>query len=539
MDILICHTQQDFRAKLKRDLQNAFQRLRLTIDQASNEASALEKIGSRKDRGYDFLIANLDLAPNPELPVDRAHRGLAIVKKVNDLRAKTRCLVLVTGEVLPEMADLFTSVSCALLPAGMEMFDNIIETIRSTLSKSRARPRLSLKLVQDPNSSNWNFWLGGDASFGLQEHRGAFPIQDRHIDSLSTRSKHILDRVDWLIQLGELGQDLYAHFFDQENSFSKLFRKALASAGGIDGVRFSFDIRQDYYSLAIEAIVPPEKKSAGAKKPIPPGKLPFWMLKAPIYRTLSLQNPSCTLGEEPRPCLFNGENEPINCLIIEADAAGEARLPGTRERVSFNPLLCVPEECETLEATLLENAARWKIGKVRRIWPSRSRRSFKERLFELLASGQWHVVHFCGHSYYRAGANQRPGTGYLMLPGRPIEAIDAREFAHYLGKTQFLFLSSCEGSQEAFAFEMARNRMPAVLGFRGGVDDRHVPLFVDTFYKRLFSSRSIESAFVATRRKMWKRPGVDNPLWASPILVLLHPDEAKQKPAAAAAAAAS
>src|SRR5437763_1261251 len=109
MDILICHTQQDFRAKLKRDLQNAFQRLRLTIDQASNEASALEKIGSRKDRGYDFLIANLDLAPNPELPVDRAHRGLAIVKKVNDLRAKTRCLVLVTGEVLPEMADLFTS----------------------------------------------------------------------------------------------------------------------------------------------------------------------------------------------------------------------------------------------------------------------------------------------------------------------------------------------------------------------------------------------------------------------------------------------
>jgi hypothetical protein len=408
----------------------------------------------------------------------------------------------------------------------MEMLEDIISALRSALSKTKVRPCLSLKLVQDPNSSNWTFWLDG-GGYEFQGKKGAFLIQPVLIDKLVKRSKAIPEADDWLTALGDIGQELYAHFFDQENDFSKLFRKAVENVGGIESVRFSFDIRQDNYSLAIEALVPYQLGNDGkvlaSEKPTLATKLPFWMLHAPIYRSVS-QLASCTLGEETRPGLFAGEHGPINCLIIEADASGKAVIPGIKECVHFDRLLNVGDECKKLEAQLLENKKRWGIGVVERISPSGSRLPFKKRLFELLASREWHIVHFAGHSYYRPGQNGKPGNGYLLLPGKQAEGLNAHDFARRLGNTQFLFLSSCHSSEEAFAFEMAKNHVPAVLGFRWGVDDLFVPPFVRSFYERLFSSRSIESAFVEARKKVRQKFGVKNQIWAAPMLVLMHPE---------------
>jgi hypothetical protein len=539
MDILICHPQIDFRARLKTRLQEEFQGRRLRIDEASNENVATEKLFGYQPHAYNFLITTLDLPPNPELPLDQSHRGLLVAKSLYAAGAKTESFILIPGEVRLEAAALFSGVSCTLIGERMEMLDDIIAALRAKTSKSKARPRLSLKLVQDPNSSAWNFWLDGDASFGLQERKGAFAIQPVLIDKLAKRSRSFWDAEDWLAALGDIGQELYAHFFDQGNAFSELFRTAVKNAGGIDSVRFSFDIRRDYYSLAIEALVPPEEGLlSGFRKSVPAKKLPFWMLRAPIYRSVSPHNPSCTLGEQPRPHLFNGKNEPINCLIIQADASGRAQIPGTKERIPFNPILCVREECEQLEELLNAKKKQWKIGEVKRVREERNAKSFKQQLRERMAEDKWHLVHFCGHSHYHP-EGRRPGTGYLLLPGKPLQLMDARSFAHQLQKTQFLFLSSCETSEEGFAFEMARNGLPAVLGFRGGVNDQDVPGFVKVFYENLFASRSIESAFVTTRRKMRKDPGVDNPLWASPILVLMHPEDAQPKAAAAGAGSAA
>jgi hypothetical protein len=543
VNVLICHPRPDFAARLSSYLQDAFQRQQLRIDETTNEAAAMEKVGNSKEHTYDFLIASLDLAPNPELPVDQAHRGLAVIRRVNESGAKTQCLVLIPGDVRQEVATLFASVSCLLVTERMEMFEDIILAFKSTLSKSKVRPRLSLKLVQDPNSSSWSFWLDGD-SFGFPECSGAFPIQPDLLEDLVARSKAIpTAEPDWLTELGRIGKNLYWQFFDQENNFSKLFRSAVKSAGGIDSVRFSFDIRRDCYSLAIEALVPYDVPDEGtvlnATKRTPASKLPFWMLRAPIYRSFSPRTQSWALGEQPRPYLFNRGNEPINCLIIQADAAGEARIPGIRKRKGFNPLLNVSEGCEKLEAKLLANKKRWRIGEVERIASGHSPKTFKERLFKLLATRKWHLVHFCGHSYYQQGVGSKQGKGYLLLPGKPIEALDASEFAHRLANTQFLFLSSCKSSEEAFAFEMARNCVPAVLGFRWSVDDRSVPHFMDSFYDHVFLSRSIESAFVMARKQARRHLGCKNPLWAAPMLVLLHPDEGRQKPAAPAAVAGS
>ena len=535
MNILLCHSQPDFRASLRRRLEDEFPRL--MIDEVSNEAAALKKARNHKNRPYKFLITSLDLASNPDSPIDQEHRGLAVVKEANEHGAKVHCIVIVPGEVRPEVAALFGGVSCLRVTEDIDTFGKIIHTIKSILSSKGIRPRLSLKFVQDPNSSNWNFWLDGDIALGLQERRGAFPIRPYFIKALAKRSSETFStREDWLGRLGEIGRELYTHFFDQENTFSKLFKNALKNAGGTDRVRLSFDIQRDCYSLAIEALVPPEED--GASKTLA-RDLPFWMLKVPIYRSVSFQNPSRTLGEQARPHLFINKNEPINCLIIQAEASGKIRIPGSNIRVPFNPILFVSDECERLKKQLKAKEKQWSIGDIKIVPDKKSHKSFKEQLSECLAEDKWHLVHFCGHSHYRRPSGKQPGTGYLLLPGKPHELIDAHSFAHRLQKTQFLFLSSCESSEEAFAFEIARSGIPAVLGFRGGVDDSDVPDFVEIFYERLFSSRSIESAFVATRRKVRRLSGIENPLWASPVLVLVPPENTRQKTGGEGAASAA
>jgi hypothetical protein len=127
------------------------------------------------------------------------------------------------------------------------------------------------------------------------------------------------------------------------------------------------------------------------------------------------------------------------------------------------------------------------------------------------------------------------GKGYLILPGEPPYPLDARFFAHLLGKTQLLFLSSCRSSEEAFAFEMARNYVPAVLGFRWEVDDSLVPDFVQSFYRNLFRNKSIDLAFVAARKAVRELHGVKSQIWAAPMLVLQQPPQSDNIAASAVA----
>ncbi len=70
-------------------------------------------------------------------------------------------------------------------------------------------------------------------------------------------------------------------------------------------------------------------------------------------------------------------------------------------------------------------------------------------------------------------------------------------------------------------FEMARNYVPAVLGFRWDIRDDLAADFAAKFYENLFRFRSIESAFVAARNSVRRDHGVKEQVWAAPMLVLL------------------
>src|SRR6266852_5382916 len=170
----------------------------------------------------------------------------------------------------------------------------------------------------------------------------------------------------WLQELAEIGEKLRKLIFENGNAFEKVFGIAVRTAGGIEKTRFSFDVSQNMFSLAVEALVGPEPEVAGfspanrtsrvkkarsgiAKNKNGKGKngksrdlpedreqdverVPFWMLKAPIYRSLSVTPSPVSLGQS-RSLLFEEGRKPINCLLIEADVAGEVGVPGRSEPV--------------------------------------------------------------------------------------------------------------------------------------------------------------------------------------------------------------
>jgi hypothetical protein len=248
------------------------------------------------------------------------------------------------------------------------------------------------------------------------------------------------------------------------------------------------------------------------------------MLRTPIYRTLSV-SPSGGTRQSRRP-LFEEEGT-FNCLVIEADVAGKVIVPGKGE-IDLPELGNIDIECAWLEANLKDrkNQDEWGIANVVRINAASvpNNKSFSKHLEDTLAERKWHLVHYSGHSVYVPALEGPAGRGFLFLPGseRPIEALDAGLFANWLTDTQFLFLSSCHSSEEGFVFEMARNYVPAVLGFRWDIRDDLAADFATKFYQNLFGFRSIESAFVAARGNVRSAHGAQEQIWAAPMLVMLE-----------------
>ena len=88
-------------------------------------------------------------------------------------------------------------------------------------------------------------------------------------------------------------------------------------------------------------------------------------------------------------------------------------------------------------------------------------------------------------------------------------------------KTRFIFLSSCRSAEQDFIYHLAKEGIPAVMGFLWKVDDAKAKEYADTFYSRLFggNERSLEYACLEAKREMHARYE-DNPIWASPVLLM-------------------
>ena len=88
--------------------------------------------------------------------------------------------------------------------------------------------------------------------------------------------------------------------------------------------------------------------------------------------------------------------------------------------------------------------------------------------------------------------------------------------------TRLVFLSSCEGAQQDFIYHLAKERGPGrSWGFFGSIDDAKAAAYAKSFYEHLLAGneRSVEYACLEARKYMHAQ-WVDNPIWASAVLVI-------------------
>jgi hypothetical protein len=112
----------------------------------------------------------------------------------------------------------------------------------------------------------------------------------------------------------------------------------------------------------------------------------------------------------------------------------------------------------------------------------------------------------------------------LFFPGAKIGSSPVKmEVSHFCGQlkaTQFLYLSSCRGSEVNLILALAENGIPSAMGFRWSVVDERAAEYADQFYQHLFSKKEhcVQHAFLETRQIMHGRYP-DEPIWASPMLL--------------------
>lgn len=354
---------------------------------------------------------------------------------------------------------------------------------------------------------------------------GQLPLSKKKLDRVIEQSCELQGRVNakqWRKALARLSEDLGSLLFDNaeyNDDFWVKFTEHRAEYRGMGRTRISFTVDEMTHPVFVEAL-----RYGSAKK--------YWMLTSPILRRYHASNVT-------RLPLFQGESSqpPINCLVIAADAAGG--IIGSDE---FGPLDNIGKETAEIEA-LLEARHANGIGKVERFDIGQQTGKAAEvirKLYAKLEEEHWHLVHFAGHvGFVPRGLVGGPmadkvierddRVGALILsPSRRI-AIDAVNFVNKLESAQFLYLNSCRSADNYLLANAARERIPAVLGFRWTVGDDSAASFASIFYTKLFSKgrsyKSLEYAFRDARSATHKNDEND-PTWASPVLMMLRQAEA-------------
>jgi len=87
--------------------------------------------------------------------------------------------------------------------------------------------------------------------------------------------------------------------------------------------------------------------------------------------------------------------------------------------------------------------------------------------------------------------------------------------------TRFVFLSSCASAGQDFIYQLAKERVPAIMGFLWKVKDAPAREYATSFYQCLLEGQqnSLEYACLGAKKLMYARYRGD-PIWASAVLVM-------------------
>jgi CheY-like chemotaxis protein len=486
----------------------------LTWNTARNLAQAMDKV--REASRFDLVITAVEIWEN-EKAADGAgeqhRRGLKLVQEVRAKNPEAEAII-VTGQVDNEIFALAQSEKAGLVFHGAGFLDRLRSEMVRFLGPTRpaGSRRVNLEIcLSTEGTSTYQFQMEGQPPLPIHP----LDVEKGDLKKLVDKSRRIpRDTQTWKSELTEVGEELARELFQptpKNIQFRDEFNRWEGKLG-IRNIRVRFTVQDTLHPIVVEALKQRDNSD-------------YWMLQTAVYRS---REPQRNCSVEPHGLFQDEETSegPLNFLIVQAslpypDIVSEGEIDGTLE-----PLPEVAAEAASVEELLQDLKAQGKpIGEVRviaaRDLPDGA--SLKERVEDLLRNGgtHWHILHYAGHTRYDAEHN----TGYLFFPGAngKYEPVKIDLFALWLknADTRFVFLSSCEGAQQDFIYHLAKERVPAIMGFLWEVSDSKAREFAESFYDKLLGGqeRSLEYACLAAKQELHATYEND-PIWASPVLVM-------------------
>jgi len=143
---------------------------------------------------------------------------------------------------------------------------------------------------------------------------------------------------------------------------------------------------------------------------------------------------------------------------------------------------------------------------------------FGKHVYDLLESGQWHLIHYIGHSDV-----DRDGEGHLVMGPNLGDVLSIEDFAHAASKVQFVFLNSCLSANPGFIRRLVQRDVPAAAGYAWPVSDLVARTFCEAFYKELFASKEergfIEYAYMRAKASL-REAFPNHRMWTAPLLYM-------------------
>ena len=508
MSILIAHSNAEMRQVLHQSLFAAFadpdEGAFPQIIETSNKAEALIHCAAVD---FDFVVISLGLAADLTKPVsDR--QGLDLLRLLRE-RQLQMPVVLIAPTMQPEIEQNVVAHSATVLYE-----DDVRPTLDDAIVR---RAKCFPNHLIPPALNRLDIEINlAESTFRIKDQLGRMPAAATgrlvvRPEQLAPRTKELLDRVraeqpDWEELLRQLGADLRDELFTHPPNldFRDEYTRARAITGlPEDAARIRFVIgEREQHTFPLEALLTRQKDM-------------YWMLQAPLFRTVKRYPKARPLFEDPLDRRY-----PINCLLVSADTFGNV----DKLQRTFPPIRRTKEECNAIREKLERERQSLNIGRIRVLSndePMEENSSCWENLQRVLRAEAWHLVHFAGHSYY----DEKKRYGCLLLPERlsqTPEPIEASNFASAFGDTpQFVYLNSCESSADEFVFELATIGIPAVAGFRWNVTEDSAFEYAMSFYEHLLRERNLEVAFWKARRDTHENSALDhNLIWAAAMLII-------------------
>ncbi|MFQ5758589.1 MAG: CHAT domain-containing protein [Candidatus Bathyarchaeia archaeon] len=486
--ILVVESDLTFAGKLKRNLR----KLGYDADDANDLIEAKAKLAAAQP---DLSLIDVDILRDSDSSHAESQLGLELAKEIGG--SDTDIIIMADHDHVDLYREVNKIRSCRL-EKKFELAEvlKLRGIVEDGISGSHTRKLTKLSVKIDLSSGRLDYDIRGE--FTADGMGGIKPETIRRRIKSSEEVAAMEEGFEDSLKL--LGELLMRDIIQDNGNLRDDFYAAIATIGTGQKLSMVFNIRkgsQELHKLIFEALY---------------DKDDFLMLHQPIYRSVE--------GSTHKKPLFADERDrlvPINILLVASNISGQTRLRNERD-VSLGNLNQVDREVNELKEELE------KLNIVGRVEVINSPHATKENVQNKMAEQiNWHILHYAGHSFYD-GENSafffRKASGGI-IPRAQLDALYVEELGNLVEESsiRLVFLSSCQSAEMDFVSELVKRMIPAVVGFRWVVDDKQAKNHALTFYKNLFERRSLEQAFVETRRQM-RSTYFKQRIWVSPVLVV-------------------